>query len=104
MLHKTGQAKALAGRAVSQEGRPGKARPPLTPAPAAGGPVSADDYLHKLSPDKEARFRAFEERIRKVRELADSDPGVVSQLLQVWFAQDRSEGGGDVADPKDESR
>ena len=71
--------------------------------PARGAPVSADDYLHKLSPEEEARFRAFEERTRKVRELANSNPEAMSQLLQVWLAQGRSEGEKDAASTPDDS-
>lgn len=72
-------------------------------APIAAGSVTAEDYLHKLSPEEQARFRAFEEQTKKVRELANSDPEAMSQLLQIWLAQGRRERDEDATDPVDKA-
>ena len=80
----------------NRENRPaGGKTPPKSPGlkmgPAARGGVSADDYIPKLSPEDQARFRAVEEQVRQVRELAAVDPEAMGRLLQVWLAQGRSE-------------
>ena len=92
MLPRNENAKARAKEsAAASAGQPSKPATGEMRTAASGSPVSADSYLPQLSPEEKARFRAFEEQTRKIRELGTQDPEALSRLLRVWLTLGQSE-------------
>jgi len=78
-------------------GRPVRQPPKQSvPAPAKGAPkgaveVTADAYMHKLTPEARAILEAQEKTVAEVRKFVEEHPEEASQLLRAWLSRGKRE-------------
>jgi flagellar biosynthesis/type III secretory pathway M-ring protein FliF/YscJ len=63
--------------------QPDKPARPVKPA----GPVKADDFLSKLTPEARAKLEADEKKIQEIVAFADENPEEASTVIRAWLAQ-----------------
>jgi len=59
--------------------------------PAAEVGVTADDYMHQLTPEARANLEARETMTEEVLAFAKENPEEAGKLLRIWLAEAREE-------------